>query len=111
MMLACLDRDSRTLRSVGGSGLFGVNVLDAEQEELARRFSRKDPEPEKWNGVEWAERGGIPALEGALVWVGCELRDLVEAGDHVIATGTVIDLEARDGAPLIFHHGDYRPLG
>jgi flavin reductase (DIM6/NTAB) family NADH-FMN oxidoreductase RutF len=111
MMLACLDRDSRTLRSVGGSGLFGVNVLEGGQEEIARRFSRKDPEPEKWNGVEWSERAGIPALTGALVWVGCELRDLIEAGDHVIATGTVIDLESREGDPLVFHRGVYRPLG
>jgi 3-hydroxy-9,10-secoandrosta-1,3,5(10)-triene-9,17-dione monooxygenase reductase component len=111
MMLACLDRDSRTLRSIGSSGLFGVNLLAADGEELARRFSRKDPEPEKWDGIEWAERAGSPALAGALVWVGCELRDLVEAGDHAIATGTVLDLDASDGEPLVFHRGVYRPLG
>jgi flavin reductase (DIM6/NTAB) family NADH-FMN oxidoreductase RutF len=33
------------------------------------------------------------------------------AGDHVIVTGAVVGLESRDGNPLLFHRGDYRPLG
>ena len=62
MMLACLDRGSRTLTSVRAQGRFGVNALAAGQAELARRFSAKDPEPEKWEGVEWpSERGAAPA--------------------------------------------------
>src|SRR4051795_9774734 len=56
MMLACLDRGSRTLTSVRAQGRFGVNALAAGQEELARRFSAKNPEPEKWQGVDWFER-------------------------------------------------------
>src|SRR5919204_2057959 len=56
MMLACLDRGSRTLTSVRAQGRFGVNALAAGQEELAQRFSAKDPEPAKWDGVGWSER-------------------------------------------------------
>src|SRR5215813_847396 len=55
MMLACLDRESRTLTSVRAQGRFGVNALAAGQEELARRFSGKDPEAEQWEAVEWSE--------------------------------------------------------
>src|SRR6187431_554483 len=51
MMLACLDRGSRTLTSVRAQGRFGVNALAAGQEELARRFSGKGPETEKWEAV------------------------------------------------------------
>jgi 3-hydroxy-9,10-secoandrosta-1,3,5(10)-triene-9,17-dione monooxygenase reductase component len=110
LMLACLDRGSRTLRSVEQAGRFGVNVLGAEQEPLARQFATKVAEPEKWRGVGWGERDGIPAIDGALVWVGCELGDVVMAGDHVILTGAVVGLEAREGEPLLFHRGAYRPL-
>src|SRR5919108_1049401 len=60
MMLACLDRGSRTLTTVRAQGRFGVNVLAAGQDELARRFSAKDPEPEKWEGVEWSESLELP---------------------------------------------------
>src|SRR4051794_19203242 len=48
MMLACLDRGSRTLTSVRAQGRFGVNALAAGQDELARRFSGKDSEAGKW---------------------------------------------------------------
>src|SRR5215813_14661026 len=60
MMLACLDRGSRTLTSVRAQGRFGVNALAAGQADLARRFAGKQPEPEQWAGVEWSESQGLP---------------------------------------------------
>jgi 3-hydroxy-9,10-secoandrosta-1,3,5(10)-triene-9,17-dione monooxygenase reductase component len=110
MMLACLDRDSRTLASARAAGRFGVNALAAGQEELAVRFSAKDPEPEKWEGVDWKEADACPRLHATLVWIACELRDLIDGGDHLILTGTVLDADSREGQPLIFHRGAYRDL-
>jgi flavin reductase (DIM6/NTAB) family NADH-FMN oxidoreductase RutF len=110
MMLACLDRGSRTLTSVRAQGRFGVNALAAGQAELAHRFSAKDPEPDKWDGVQWSEREQLPSLAGALVWVACELRDLIDGGDHLILTGNVIEVESGEGQPLLFHRGAYRDL-
>src|SRR5262245_44214529 len=106
LMLACLDRESRTLTSVRAQGMFGVNALAAGQEELARQFSGKNPEPEKWDGVEWEEHLELPRLKGTLMWVACELRDLIDGGDHLIVTGNVLDADSVQGRPLIFHRGD-----
>jgi flavin reductase (DIM6/NTAB) family NADH-FMN oxidoreductase RutF len=111
LMLVCLDRGSRTLRSVQEAGRFGIDVLAADQEPVASQFSTKLDEPEKWQGVEWSERSGIPSLAGSVLWIGCELQDVLMGGDHVILTGAVADLEARDGEPLIHHRGAYRGLG
>ena len=55
--------------------------------------------------------GRSPQDRGALIWLGCELRDVHDGGDHVIATGGVLDLDESEGEPLIFHRGEYRPLG
>ena len=44
---------------------------------------------EKWAGVAWSERDGIPAIDDALVLIACDLRDVIAAGDHVIVTGEV----------------------
>jgi flavin reductase (DIM6/NTAB) family NADH-FMN oxidoreductase RutF len=110
MMLACLDRGSRTLTSVRAQGRFGVNALAAGQEELAKRFAGKETEAEKWDGVEWSESEELPRLPGALMWVACELRDLIDGGDHLIVTGSVLAAESREGQPLLFHRGDYRDL-
>jgi flavin reductase (DIM6/NTAB) family NADH-FMN oxidoreductase RutF len=110
LMLACLDLDSRTLASARAAGRFGVNALAAGQEDVARRFAGKDPEPAKWQGVEWTESQGSPRLEGALMWVACELREEADGGDHKILIGEVIEADSRDAAPLLFHRGEYRDL-
>jgi flavin reductase (DIM6/NTAB) family NADH-FMN oxidoreductase RutF len=110
MMLACLDRGSRTLTSVREQGRFGVNALAAGQEELARRFAGKGEEAEKWAGVEWSESDQLPRLPGALLWVACELRDLIDGGDHLILTGNVLAVGSQEGNPLLFHRGAYRDL-
>ncbi len=110
-MIAALDRGSRTLLAVQAANRFGINVLGADQEEVARAFATKAPVPEKWDGVSWSERDGIPAIDKALVWVACELRDVIAGGDHVILTGEVAEVESRPGEPLITHRGEYRGLG
>jgi 4-nitrophenol 2-monooxygenase / 4-nitrocatechol 4-monooxygenase, reductase component len=110
MMLACLDRGSRTLETVRSSGRYGVNVLAADREDLAHRFSTKEHPTVKWDGVEWSERAGVPWIEATVAVAACELADLHEGGDHVIATGAVVELEAQGGDPLAFWGGAYHGL-
>jgi flavin reductase (DIM6/NTAB) family NADH-FMN oxidoreductase RutF len=110
LMLACLDRGSRTLLAVQAANRFGISVLHAGQEEIARAFATKAPVPDKWAGVTWNEREGVPAIDDALVFVACDLRDVIAGGDHVIVTGEVTALETSEGNPLVFHAGAYRPL-
>jgi flavin reductase (DIM6/NTAB) family NADH-FMN oxidoreductase RutF len=111
LMLVCLDRGSRTLLAVQAANRFGVNVLADDQEEVARRFSTKAPPPDKWDGVAWTDVAGVPALDGALVWVCCELHDVIAGGDHVIVTGEVQGLRASEGGPLVYQGREYRRLG
>jgi 3-hydroxy-9,10-secoandrosta-1,3,5(10)-triene-9,17-dione monooxygenase reductase component len=111
LMLACLDRGSRTLRAVQQAGRFGVNVLAADQAEVARSFATKVEMHEKWEGIAWSERHEIPALDGIVLWVACELRDVLAGGDHVIVTGAALDVAAGDRDPLVFYRGSYMGLG
>jgi 3-hydroxy-9,10-secoandrosta-1,3,5(10)-triene-9,17-dione monooxygenase reductase component len=111
LMLACLDRGSRTLLAVQAADRFGVSILHDGQEPVARSFATKAPVAEKWAGVAWSDRDGVPAIDDALAFISCDLQDVVAAGDHVIITGAVRDLETGDGTPLVFHAGEFRPLG
>jgi 3-hydroxy-9,10-secoandrosta-1,3,5(10)-triene-9,17-dione monooxygenase reductase component len=110
LMLACLDRGSRTLLAVQAANRFGISVLHAGQEPIARAFATKAPVADKWDGVAWSERDGIPAIDDALAFVACDLRDVIAGGDHVIVTGEVTAFKTSKGDPLVFHAGDYRPL-
>jgi flavin reductase (DIM6/NTAB) family NADH-FMN oxidoreductase RutF len=107
LMLACLDRGSRTLRAVESAGRFGINVLGSGDAALARDFGRKLPMAAKWDVVPWSQWQGIPHLDAAIVFVACTMRDVLSGGDHVIVTGEVEAIRQREGEPLVFADGDY----
>lgn len=110
LMLACLDRGSRTLGVVREAGRFGISVLAADQAELARGFASKASHAEKFREAEFSDSRGVPILAGAVAWVACSLRAVHDGGDHEIAVGDVLELGAPGGDPLIFFAGAYRAL-
>ncbi len=75
LVLVCFDNGARTLPEVERAKRFGVNVLAAGQEHLARRFASK--EDSKFADVPHSVHDGIPVLDGTLAWVGCDLERLV----------------------------------
>jgi len=112
LLLVCFDRSARTLPIVRETRRFGVNVLSAEQRDLARLFASKVPEQEKFAGVAHRLHDGVPVLEATLAWVGCDLTELVDAGDHVIALGSVRRAEAPEfeREPLLWYRGGFGQL-
>jgi flavin reductase (DIM6/NTAB) family NADH-FMN oxidoreductase RutF len=109
LLLVAFDNESRTLPVVRETGRFGVNILAAGQEDLARLFASKAGERDKFAGVPHAMHDGIPVIDGALAWIGCRLERLIEAGDHTIGIGAVEAAEAGVGEPLVWLRGSYRP--
>jgi flavin reductase (DIM6/NTAB) family NADH-FMN oxidoreductase RutF len=110
LVLVCFDNGARTLPEVERTGRFGVNVLAAGQEHLARRFASKDAA--KFAEVAHSVHDGIPVLDGALAWVGCELERFVPGGDHTIGIGAVqaAELGPPGTEPLIWFRGSYGSL-
>jgi flavin reductase (DIM6/NTAB) family NADH-FMN oxidoreductase RutF len=108
LLIVCFDNQARTLPVVRAVGRFGVNVLRADQQGLARLFASKLPESEKFAGVPHTVHDGIPVIEGALAWVGCRLERLIPGGDHTIGIGAVEAAEAGHGEPLLWFRGSYR---
>ena len=110
LALVCFDNSARTLPEVEQAKRFGVNVLAADQEHLARRFASK--EDTKFADVPHTVHDGIPVLDGTLAWVGCELDQLIPAGDHTIGIGAVhaaeIGTEGLD--PLVWYRAGYTAL-
>ena len=107
LALVCFENNARTLPIVRESGRFGVNVLSADQEDVARVFASKLPESEKLEGVRHRYRADVPIIDGALSWVACSLRELIAGGDHTIAIGEVLAMGLGDGEPLLWYAGQY----
>ncbi len=110
LMIVCFDRTARTLAAVEHSRRLALQFLAHDQEDVASRFASKLPEAEKFEGVDWSDRAGVPALGGCLGGLACELRELVPGGDHLIAVAEVVDLWTGNGEPLVFNRGDFWTL-
>ncbi|MGP3941474.1 flavin reductase family protein [Streptomyces sp. 6N106] len=102
MVLVALDRRSELLALIKSSLRFGVNVLGHGQSALALAFARKGGAG-RFTGVSWEVDGGVPRLSAAPGWLVCEVADVVEGGDHVIALGNVLAAQAATCAPLTYH--------
>lgn len=112
MVLVSLDRRSDLLAVVRDTGRFGVNLLGSDQAHLALSFARKGGAG-KFAGVAWTEDHGLPRLPGTPAWLACDVADLVDGGDHIIALGHVLCAETRGGQPLTYHSrvfGTHRAL-
>jgi|SRR5579884_1614514 len=107
LALVCFENGARTLSIVREAGRFAVNLLSAEQEELAGIFASKLPESEKLEDVPHRLHDGMPIIEGTLAWAVCELRELIAGGDHTIAIGEVVSMGLGGGDPLLWYGGRY----
>lgn len=106
LILVCPARSSTTWPKIRRAGRFCVNVLAGHHAEASRRFA--DKRADRFAGVQWHERLGGPALEDAVAWIDCALREEHDGGDHTIAVAAVLAIEAAPEAqPLVFFQGRY----
>lgn len=109
LVLVALDRASNTLAVVTDTRRFGVNVLSATQDPIARTCAGKGEG--KFVEIEWREDTGLPRIEETTSWLACELRDQLPGGDHVILTGLVVACDYTGLPPLVYHRRTYSTPG
>ena len=104
------QRTSTTWPRIRHAGRFCANILVQGQEELGRRFARTGTD--EFAGVRWTTSpSGCPVLEDALAWIDCEVLREVDAGDHLLVLGRVLDLAVlSDAPPLLFFRGRFTSL-
>jgi flavin reductase (DIM6/NTAB) family NADH-FMN oxidoreductase RutF len=112
LVLVCADKGSNTNGLMRASGTFTVNVLGREQSALSNLFADKKREAIRFDGLDCkAGATGCPRLPGALAHLDCRVRDVIDAGDHIIYVGAVeaahIDAEQE---PLVYWRGGYQKL-
>jgi flavin reductase (DIM6/NTAB) family NADH-FMN oxidoreductase RutF len=114
LVLVCLRTGSHSLGLIQTSGVFGVNVLSAGQEDVSGWFaSRQRPaDSSMFDGFDFDFGAtGCPLLPGTAASFDCTLHELFPGGDHTVVIGEVAALRHHpDRAPLVFHGGDYKAL-
>lgn len=106
MVLVSLDDRGSLVSQVVASGRFALNVLSADQVQVAETFARRGA-TDRFEQLAWRPRSGLPCLAGALAWVACDVDQVVDAGDHTLLIGRVIEVASHPGEPLVYHERTY----
>lgn len=114
LVLACIEKTTRTHAYVQQSKVFALNVLSVEQQSSAELFALPDARRERCLTTVEYERAssGAPLLRGALAYLDCRVVAQHPGGDHTIFVGEV-DAAAvltDEDEPLLFFRGQYRRL-
>ena len=112
LVLICIEK-SASLHGVLATGntapQFAVNILESNQEDLARRFAEEHPD--RFDGVGFTRgTSGAPILDDCLAVIECEVQSRHAAGDHTIVIGTVIASATNEGSPLLYYRGGYATI-
>lgn len=89
---------------------FAVNILAEKQRDLSNTFASRGVD--KFANASWSARtSGSPVFDGVIAWFDCEFFQQVDAGDHVILIGKVLDYGYNSDSPLAFCRGAYASFG
>lgn len=107
LVLWSLSRHSTSMPGFLSAGHYAINVLAADQRQLAERFAKKGID--RFDGTPWRPGlTGAPVIDGAVAVFECRHRSQYDEGDHVIFVGEVQHCRRRVGAaPLVFHGGRF----
>lgn len=109
-LLCCVNRQSSSHDAITHSGIFAVNVLALDDQNLANRFAGRIRGEERFAEGLWKQlETGAPILESALASLDCRLVNAVNANSHGILLGEIQAVQTRptQAKPLLYAHGGY----
>lgn len=106
LVLVCLAKSAASYPVFAAASSFAVNILAESQRETSNSFAARGTD--KFSSVTWGRKAtGSPVLEDVASWLDCAMHETVEAGDHLILIGRVLDYAYTDEAPLGYCRGAY----
>lgn len=110
-LLVSVNRQSSSFPLLQRYGSFGVNILTAEQLDIAERFAGKGglKGAERFAGADWVTRAtGVPLLVGGLAAIDCDVEEIIERHSHAIVIGRVRDvITSVPTTALTYWNGQY----
>ena len=103
----CIDHGISSYKVFGECSGFSISILSESQREVSNLFASKSRE--KFAHVAWhtSRTTGSPRLTECVAWFDCVPFQSIDAGDHLILIGKVVDFDYSDRSPLSFCRGNY----
>ena len=110
LVLVCIAHTAGSYPLFSTTPHFAINILSEEQRPISGRFASK--EADKFAQVQWRSgRTGSPLIAGTVAWLDCRMEQQIDAGDHLILVGRVVDFDHSTQTPLGFCRGNYLRFG
>ncbi|NIZ09347.1 flavin reductase family protein [Pseudooceanicola sp. HF7] len=112
-LLACVNRKTGTCAEILKSGHFSVQLLGADQTEIALTFAgaKGQAGAEKFDSALWSECSlGLPRVDGALASLSCVVENTMQSGSHQVFFGRIEGIHAGAGEALIYAQSRFRRL-
>jgi flavin reductase (NADH) len=109
LLLVCVNGRSAVLRTIRHNGVFAVNFLRDNRERVSALFASPGT---RFSSVTWqpTRRLGLPWLPlDTIAYADCRVWRAVEAGDHTVLIGSIVDGQAREevSGPLMYWRRKY----
>ncbi|HET7627778.1 MAG TPA: flavin reductase family protein [Bacillales bacterium] len=98
-----IDEKANMHDKMGQVSRFAVSILSDQQRDISMHFARQKEKDKV--AFEWFH--GVPVIKDAIAAIVCDVYDSYKAGDHTLFIGKVINLETKQGNPLVFFEGKY----
>jgi flavin reductase (DIM6/NTAB) family NADH-FMN oxidoreductase RutF len=106
LILVCIAKTASSHPVFSQTQRFAVSVLAEDQRPVSGVFASKSAD--KFAQVAWhPQRTGSPVMDGAAASFDCETHQVVDAGDHIILIGRVVDFTHSSATPLGYCRGAY----
>jgi flavin reductase (DIM6/NTAB) family NADH-FMN oxidoreductase RutF/pimeloyl-ACP methyl ester carboxylesterase len=110
LVLVCVAKTASGYGIFSEAARFSISVLAMDQREVSALFASKAAD--KFERASWRRSaGGNPIIEGAAAWFDCRAHSVVDAGDHAVLIGRVLDFGDTANNPLGYCRGAYVTFG
>ena len=106
LVSVCLAKTAHSHAVFTEVSAFAIHVLSESQKDLSSLFASKAAD--KFERCQWTDgMGSVPLIKNSLATFECKAYQSVDAGDHTILIGRVVNLEHTAGRPLGYCRGAY----
>ncbi len=99
----CIGKSSSSVEAFNRSDRFAVNVLSESQKEECYIFA-DSKDRERFSKTSWElSSDQLPVLTEVSAVLECKKVQTIDAGDHILLIGQVINLKKTDNKPMFYY--------
>ena len=107
LCVVSIAKRAHTHKMIRAAGRFGINILGADQQDMALYFAgKKSLEVE----ARFQHVGDTPLLQDCAARIAANVANECDCGDHTLFIGAIHHMDSTDRPPLIYHRSAFGAL-